>query len=506
MRKLIMTLLSAFFCVPVSSQSEFDIKVCIKKSLEGFFELLGSVNDDEEPVSTYYLASEYGGGNYFCLNGKEKDFEEFLRTYSRHDLGKRYVNHSVVVSRDNITKTSSVKSDRRYTVIGRLERKCATDEDYLVRDEAVTAIVRFNGLEKEVSILELKFSSALQVSRPTSGKDDDLSVDLSRSSLHVPYKGGNWKIALRSRSRSVKRYPGIEAATTYGEWSQTPYTASSGLTYRNDEKAQTISGHLGANRSRRKKSYSVNLSQEGSGKTIRQYIEQEGRPRRMFDYDQEEYEHLDVFYSLNNSFGLSHLFTLEDTRFSLGFLIALNNDFFRGWGKSPEHQRETSIDRGKAISGYRMTVTSMYPEEDNYCFLMDPLGKAKEYTSRTLLLAQVGLNLAQWLRFDLGTGAASARKLHYMEKAYALDIYSYERTSQSLPYVADKYVYKELGESHFFRDDVRWSFAFRPALVFHIPLDRYFETSLSLGAGYTYVAGDKEACSPDFTVGIRWGY
>ena len=508
MNKLLFTLLVMLF--PLKSayaQNEFDVKCHIKESLTDFFEHLSSVNDDDNPVSPYYLATEYRGNNYFFLNGKEIDFEDFIRDYAKKDLGKKFVNHTIVISNSYISKTSSTMSDHRYNVKGRLERKSATNEDYLVKDETVTAVVLFNGFEKQVSILELNFSKNLKISRPSTELEREFKVDEWNSTMHVPYKGGNWKISLLSKSRNVKRYPGLEDKTIYGAWSLTPYVVSTNINYKDDKKSQSLSGYLSANRSRRGKSYCITLTQEKTGNVIKKYIEQDGRPKRIFEYDQDPYHQIDIFYSLKYNFGLSYMYTFEDTPLSLGALIALNYDYFRDWFRLENGKlldKKNPDITGKAISGYSMRMTTIAPNVNNYSDVLDPLEEAEHFTSRALLLAQGGYNIAQWLRFDLGIGASYVQQLHWMEKAYAVDIYHYEPNSPSIPRIGDRHVYYYMYEDYLYKDKGKWGFAVRPAVTFHLPLDKGFSKSIAIGAGYTFVTSLKEANSFDFTLGIRW--
>lgn len=508
MRLLLIALLTTLCCMTADAQNSFDIKCRIKESLTRFFEYLSSVNDDEDAVSPHYLAQEFKGSHYFILNGQETDFEDFIRSYSKRTLGKKYVNHTIVISNDNINKTSTNTADHRYTVRGRLKRSSATDEDYLVKDEAITAIVQFNGFEKEVSILELNLSTTLHISVPTLTLDNELSIDRAHSILTVPYYGGNWRINLHSRSRTIKSYPGM-AVTSYGQWFPVSYDASAKIKFQNDEKAQTVSGRLGPNRSRRATRHYVKLAQN-SGKTLSIYIEQAGRPRKLFEYDEKNYEQFDLFYNLKYNFGVSYMHSFEDSRLALGVLASLNYDAFRGWDKDGSTETTTSGRQTPELelykSGYDMTKTTITPNGTNYSELLDPKDEAKHYTSRILLLGQLGLNLSQWLRFDIGIGAASAQNLHWMEEAYSLDIYHYERTRKNLPELDDMLVYHKMYNDYYFRDKIQWGFAIRPALVFHIPLDRDFDSSISLGTGYTFVTKLEKASAFDFSVGIRWEY
>ena len=206
------------------------------------------------------------------------------------------------------------------------------------------------------------------------------------------------------------------------------------------------------------------------------------------------------------------MYTFDNSRLSLGALIAMNFDNFRGMesigGLANSSYSSVVISIGGTgdgvTNGYKVTTETVNPEKTNYSELMDPYNEAKHYTSRSLYLAQGGFNISQWMRFDLGLGAARAKNLYFMENAYALDIYKYEKTYSTLPDIDDVYVYRNRYKDYYYEDPAKWGFAIRPALNFQIPLGSYNDSYLSLGLGYTFVTGIKDASSLDFSIGIRW--
>ncbi len=501
-------------CSHAYSQNEYEIRKGIQGSLENFMSRITFLNDDEEPIQASTIASDFGGGNYFRVNGSETNLESFLKTYSRSVLRQMYVNHSLFFTTKSISKTSSNSSDKRWTVKAKLTRENATNEDYLIKDEDITFVVRWNGIDKEVSILEMSFSTPLQIVRPVTKREYIFEIDKNSSALSLPYTGGDWKLSIRSWFRDVKSYPGIEGKTTLGDYYLSPYTFNSpyNLKVTVNENPQFLSGNLRGNYTKFPQSYNIRLTQTKTGKTIDQTITVKTKPRSgPFDYDFEGSQ-IDVFYSLKYNFGLSYMYSFGDSRFTLGLLAAMNFDKFRGMKNldlATSSYSSVVIDvTGETgdgtTNGYKVTTETINPEKTNYSEQLDPYNEAKHYTSRSLYLVQGGFNVTQWARFDLGFGAARARDLFFMKNAYALDIYKYEKTSSTLPDIDNVYVYRNKYKDYYFKDPAKWGFAIRPALDFNIPLDSYSDTFLSMGVGYTFVMGVKDANSLDFSVGIRW--
>lgn len=505
-------------CIVAHSQNEYEIKNSIITSLTEFISLFSSFNDDDTtPNYPAVIAEMFRGEHYFRLNGTETTLENFLSNYDHTDLrDSLMIRHTLQVSTDNIKKTSKTASDRRWTVRAKLKRENATGEDYLIKDEDITFIVRWNGLDINVSILELNFSTPLKIVRPVKNREYKFEIDRRNSILSVPYTGGDWKIAIQSWYRDVKIYPGIDGKTTIGDYHLSPYTYQSqnNLKITENRTSQYLSGNLRGNYSKQPRNYTISFKQADTGKTLNQTITVGTKPTHcIFDFDSYGYHQIELLYSLKYNLGLSYMYTFEDSRFSLGLLAAMNFDKFRGMKRLDITSAYEGINitlpnqTGDGITnGYKVTKETFTPNKTNYSDLLDPYNEAKHYTSRSLYLAQAGFNISQWMRFDVGVGAARARNLYFMHNAYALDIYRYEKTSENLPNIDDIYVYRNKYKDYYYKDPAKWGFAVRPALNFQIPLDSYDESHLTFGAGYTFVPGIKDASSLDFSIGIRWEY
>lgn len=496
------------------AQNEYEIKKHIENSLGEFFSLLSYLNDDELPTTASTIASDFKGEHYFRLNGRESDFESFLARYSKSDLNNNFVNHTLHINTNSIKKTTTDASDRRWSVNGTLSRENATGEDYIIKDENISFVVRFNGVDKQVSILDLNFSTPLNVVRPQMRREYQFEVDRRNSNLTVPYSGGEWKVSLVSKYRDVKYYPGISGRETYGEYFASPfeYESTKGLNITLNENPPYLKGQLRGNYSKEPRYFNLTLRQQGNPQPLPVSITQYKKDKyNFFDFDDfDQYFQLDVLYSLKYNFGLSGLYTFEDSRFSIGALIATNFDTFRAMEKLDlvKVSATASVTIGnyesEITNGYKKSSYTDYPGSTSYSDIMDPFDEAKHYTRRSLFLVQGGIAVNQWMSFSLGIGAAYAKGLHYMNTAYSRSFYSYEKQDMSLPDIPDEIVYKPVYKNYYYKDSSKWGFALRPALNFQIPVGD--DLDIALGSGYTIVAGLDDANSLDFSLGLRWNF
>lgn len=510
MKKIAVLLL--IFVIPlfVYPQNEFEIKNRIIEELEHFFSNLSMINDDEAPIQPATIASYYGGGHYFNANGTETTFVKFLTDY-RSTLGNTIVNHSLNLSVDKISKTSNIASDQRWTVVATLSRSSATNDEFYIKDEDITMIVRWNGFDK-ISILDIAFSTPLKIIYPQVRREYKLEIDKLNSKLLVPNEGGEWKITVISSYKDIKYYPGLPDKDVVGHDypAMFTYNASRDMDVKVKENSNTVSGVLKGNYSKEDRHYVITLNQKGNTESLLVAINQKGRKGNFFEfYSHWEYFQLDVLYSLKYNLGLSGLYTFDDSRFSLGAVIAVNFDSFRAMKEPFPVSESSSIsitggNTSDVTNGYKKNIHTDMPSSTSYSEMMDPYNEARHYTKRMLYMLQGGIAVNQWLSFNLGLGVASAQGLHFMKTAYARSVYSYEKQDASLPDIPDVVVYTSKYKDYYYKDSTKWGFAIRPALNFHIPFNE--DLDLALGAGYTFVTHLKDANSFDFSVGLRWVY
>lgn len=507
----------------VFSQNEIDIQNDIRKSLNDFMARLSDLNADEEDrIKISTISSEFGGGNYFKANGIETTIDDFLQKYKTKDLKLDDISHlDLDFNRNSIKKMSNDPVDQSWSVKATMFRENKTGEDYLIKKEPITFVVRWNGTDKQVSLLEINFSTTLNKVYPQTTREYLLEIGDkypksfdSYNTINMPYTGGDWNISIKSWWRDVKRYSGMEDKTEYGNYYYAPFTYEVNPKMNIEEKdvPQILSGKLRANFSKYPKNYNIKIIQPLSGKSITQKITQQKKKNRtFFDYDSDEYFQIDVNYSLKYDLGLSFMYTFDYSRFALGALIETNFNTFRGIENPFDKVDQlnipssTSANESFVQNGYNVVKTKeIEPNASRYSKLLDPYNEAKTYTQRSLFMAQGGVCVNNWLRFDLGLGAALARNIYYMGNAYKLEVYSYEKKEASLPEIEDVYVYKSKYKDYYYKDATKWGFAFRPALNFQIPLDSYDEQFITLGCGYTFVTNLNNANSFDFSIGFRW--
>lgn len=498
MRKTFLLFVLCLLSTMVKAQHQHEIEQGIRNSIEEFMTYVTAINDDLEPMRPETIGQEFRGGNYFLFNKQEISLANWLSSYSRNNLKRKVYFHSLTIN--SITKTSTNRSDRRYTVKGTLHR--STPNSNLIADEPLTMEVLWQGLDRPVGILSINFSATPRSVAPTTQKEYQFTYN-GLSGLTIPWRGGSVTKDVTSQSRTVKDYQGTRKETTAWKAEPFTYTRPWGVAVKQD--GNKITASVPRNNRHHTRTYTLTLKQQESGKSQSIRLVQNGKPY----WFRHEYMELGVYGGLKYNFGITGMYTFDHSIFSLGAIVAANTDAFRGieWPDAAVTSFGSKVTynfESEETNGYKKVEEIINPQTHNYSELMDPNDEAKNYTQRMLFLLQMGFNATNWLRFDLGLGAAMERDLHFMETAYTLNKYSFEKTSPSLPDIPDVLYYTAKYKDYYYKDYAKWGFAVRPALNFSIPFDDYNDTALTIGLGYTYVAGMSKACSPDLTLGIRW--
>ena len=182
--KLIKRLLFVIFLFPncIFGQNEFEIRQKIQESLQGFFDALSYVNDEDEPILPTSIAKEYGSGNYFVFNGREMKFEHFIEDYCHYDLQRNVVSHTLT-SFKKIAKKSSDSSDRRWVIRAILKREYATASKTNIADEDISFTVQWRGMYEPVGLLDITFQSRPRTSGTSTNQRTDVNSSQSSSSL-----------------------------------------------------------------------------------------------------------------------------------------------------------------------------------------------------------------------------------------------------------------------------------------------------------------------------------
>lgn len=522
------------------AQNEEVKRTDIINSLNQFFNNLSSVNDDFDPIPASYFARIYGdenvltgGGHYFRYNGQETSISSFVQSYAKSSIEGKNINHALDIS----NRLSNVKpinknsqSDQRWQVKGLLKRSNADFEegnkveDYLIKPIPIELVVRYNGEEKEVSILEITINRPkLQKVYPDYRDEFVFTVDNTNTSTNVSSNGGLWYCSMQSYKKRIKSYPGIDGKTSTIQYqlnynyNPSEVRDNTGIGNVKSEKLNNgllrISGTLGSNYSKDARTYSLKLIQDGSGEEYPLTITQQGAKNDCWWCEFFEVENrwglnqINLSYSLKYGIGLAYKHHFEDTRFSLGGLISFNFDTFRGI-EAPatvsSYSNSTVVVSTNSLKEdlYEIEKEDVKPNSSNYNSLLDPNNEAKQYTSRSLFMVEPGIDVTNWLNFSLGLGVALSKNMYFLETAYGYTKYSYKKLDSSLPDIADVYNYKAYYKDYYYKDPTKCHFAIRPELDFRIPIDRH--QYLNLGVGYVVTPGFKDGNSLDFSIGYTF--
>lgn len=533
MRYFCSIFLLVLFCNNTTAQNEEVKRTTIINSLGLFFDNLSYLNDEFDPIPANVFESTFGnkniltgGGNYFRVNGYDFDMVSFIKNYSQKNIEGRNINHIFDISnrKINVKPMSQSPNDQRWQVNGILKRSNANfkeggSEDFLIKDEPISLIVRYNGEGKEISILEINIEKPnIQKVYPVYTNDTIFTINKEQSITHLSSMGGEWYCKINSYYIQTKSYPGFDktdkkiSLLDYSLIKQTRKSRIDNIKLVNG----VITGSIPQNYSENNRSYSLTLIQNNTNRQQIIVITQSGVVTQyylcdFFDVDNNyNLNQIDLSYSLKYGIGISYKCHFEDTRFSFGGLIATNFDTYRGWQNLVSSGVEI-INLGGSNSieiseedMYKIHSETVKPETSNYSSLMDPYNSAKRYIAHSLFLLQAGLNITNWFSFNLGAGIALSRNKYFLETAYGYTKYSYEKLDPMLPDLEDIYSYKAYYKDYYYKDPIKIHFAMRPSVDFRIPLERH--EYLNLGLGYVITPGYKEGCSLDFSIGYTWSF
>ncbi len=530
MRCFFIIFIFGLFCNSIKAQNEEVKRTTIINSLGLFFDDLSYLNDEFDPIPAHVFESTFGnknittgGGNYFRYNGHDFDMVFFIKNYSQKNIEGRNINHTFDISnrKINVKPMSQSSDDQRWQVNGILKRSNANfkeggSEDFLIKDEPISLIVRYNGEGKEISILEINIEKPnIQKVYPVYTNDTIFTINKGQSITHLSSIGGEWHCKMNSYYIQTKSYPGFDktdkkiSLLDYSLIKQTGKSRIDNIKLVNG----VIAGSIPQNYSKNNCSYSLTLSQNNTNRQQTIVITQSGdvNPCYWCDFfdvdDNYNLNQIDLSYNIKYGIGISYKCHFEDTRFSFGGLIATNFDTYRGWKSHKDIWiTEIFIDGSNTIKEdmYKIHSETVKPETSNYSSLMDPYNSAKKYTARSLFLLQAGVNITNWVSFNFGTGIALSRNIYFLETAYGYTKYSYEKLDPMLPDLEDIYSYKAYYKDYYYKDPIKIHFAMRPSVDFRIPLERH--EYLNLGLGYVITPGYKEGCSLDFSIGYTWSF
>ena len=509
----IIILSAAHHCL--QAQAQTSIKLEIENKMTDFASHLSDLNN-EYFDNTENIVEKYSPDNYFYFNDSRDTFENFLRKYKRVFLNGEQYMHSFNIN--SINKRSKTNDDERWEIKATLKRENCSGEDFVVLETDIEFIVML-GRDNNIKILEIDFNPILEIVRPVI--ETEYKFTASREFLYISENGDEWSTEITSKEIKYKLYPNtnkpkvqINKGHDNCEFSYESKTLTDNKDFK--LRGSRLEGSLRGNYTQSNRTHTITLTQKKSNKKIVIKIDQghfkrwhEKIAAQISDIDDIPNSQFDLIYSLKYNLGISTMFRVGESRFALGGLIACNFASFRGLENGAYAKASVDISFvAPTLNGYKIYKETVYPENCTYSSLMDPYNEAKHYIARNLFLIQGGVYAFEWLRFDLGLGAASKRNLYFMETAPLLEKYSYIKTDESLPDIDDVYSYKAYYKDYYYKDrSETWYFAMRPAMNILIPFDAgYNELYLNLGVGYTHVFNKKDACSIDFSLGIGFEY
>ena len=519
MKRLIISILLLFGGCYGSFAQETSVKQHIKESLSEFMAAISGVNDSESKENVNSIVKEFTTSNYFQFNSEDVDAVSFFNKYCSEYLQGKIISHHV----EGVELR--LEDNMCWSISCILVRERADGVQSHIRDTNLQLLVRCSSIKEPIKILSMSFYPQITMKQETHDKEYVFKI-LESEGLRQDYRGRRWNLSVDSRVRDVHKLDG--KIYKLGEYYRIPFKVSANVKVDTTKIGEgIISGYLPQNNTRFDKRYNLKLSQVGSSQECMRTIYQEKKPS-FFDFDSDDaaMHQVDVIYSLKYNVGLSYMITIPDSRFSVGAAIASNFNSFRGLaqGKSSEPIKieannnvnvdinigggDASVSVGTSddyssdiTNGYRKSVVEYKAKDSQYSSIMDPDNLAEHFKSRSYFLAQGGVYLCQWVRFDLGLGAARCQDVHYMKEAYDVTKYSYEAIEDNLTQIDDVYVYKRAG-CNYFRDKTKWSFAIRPAINAQIPLS--YSAYLTLGVGYLYTPTLFKSSSVDFSIGFGW--
>lgn len=497
----------------------------IKQSLDEFMTAISGINDPECKENIKSVVREFTTSNYFQFNNADVDALSFFETYCSRYLQGDIISHRV---RDVDVKE---KGRMCWEISCKLTRESSVNTQTYIRDTHMNLIIRFEGGSENIKILSISFSPEIEYIRPTWNKEYVFQI-ADYKGLRQGYQGGEWSIVIDSKARDVKKIDG--KINQLGDYYRVPFKVKTSADFKIDTTSINtgcIRGYIPQNTTKSSKSYMMEFAQIGNNKVLKETITQEKKPS-FFDFDcyDAAMHQVDVIYSLKYNIGLGYTITIPDTRVSVGIVAASNFNSFRGIFSNNNNNKsnyttsynvennieinvgnDVNVDVGvnvnnntdsEVTNGYKKGVTEYLAKNSRYSSLMDPHNEATHFQSRSFFIAQVGMYMCQWIRFDLGIGAARCQTIHYMNDAYDVTKYSYEPLYENLPPIEDIYAYRRSGGGQYYRDKTLWGVAIRPAINCQIPLS--YSIYLTLGVGYLYTPTLSKSSSLDFNIGLGW--
>lgn len=230
------------------------------------------------------------------------------------------------------------------------------------------------------------------------------------------------------------------------------------------------------------------------------------------DYDGTQY--LSYHFSPKAQIGLSYLYRPENSRISYGLYLSGSTGLFKGINMIEAYSYAYvgqditySVDENGKIVKYKESSSLVSDKPiDKYSDDIDPNREAKKYDAYALILANFGYHLCTGILIEAGLGAGFHQDRYYLP--YTSYITKTVTTNLNTGTVVGepKYEYIKGGGDKWFKQNSKWSPAFRLGAKALIPLDDWDTYFITLGGGYTFQFTNMKYSSWDATIGFAWNF
>lgn len=231
-----------------------------------------------------------------------------------------------------------------------------------------------------------------------------------------------------------------------------------------------------------------------------------------WDGDVDGFQGINYHYSPKYQIGLSYLYRFQESRFSLGSIIAFSTGIFRGTGVNTysysyvdSDNTYTADENGEQVT-YRKETKYQFLDSDHYSQDNDPYKEAKTFDSNFLALANIGYNVCNGIMIEAGLGAGYHQDKIHMPNIYVKGVTTITNLTTGKEVGVPKVEYLKQSGSKWYHENSKWSPAARLGAKFFIPLDGWDSNYITIGGGYTFLFSNSKQNSWDINVGYVWTF
>lgn len=233
-----------------------------------------------------------------------------------------------------------------------------------------------------------------------------------------------------------------------------------------------------------------------------------------WDGDIQGTQYISYHFSPNYQLGLNYLYRPEDSRISYGLYLSGSTGLFKGVRMIELYSYSYvgtditySVDENGTLVKYRETSSLVSDKPiDKYSEDIDPDHEAKKYDANALILANFGFNPCNGILIEAGLGAGYHQDRYYLPYTSYMTKTVTTNLNTGTIVGEPQYGYIRGGGDKWFKQDSKWSPAFRLGAKALIPLGGWDTSFLTLGGGYTFQFTNMKYSSWDATIGFAWTF